>query len=112
MTNSNFLREIEITGAEFSASPSPAVALDIPVGMTEDGLPNWQAFRVEQVVASASGKLWKVAGFTHANTIVCRQYGLSRDPAIKFAEFTADGLQNVSEQGGGLRHKDGLVTFA
>lgn len=76
--------------AEFTAPLSPAKSLDLTVGYDEENWPIFRTFYVGQRLANTqSGKLYKVIGFTKADTIICTPSGFGHNPAIAHYELNA-----------------------
>ncbi len=93
MFNLNFLKAL-VGDAEFSAPLSPADLLDLKVGYDDEGWPILETFRVGDRLVSTEGNLYKLVGFTKANSLIVTQSGFNIDPKIRFLEFA-----------GGLRHE-------
>lgn len=99
--------------AEFTAPLSPAISLDIITGQDEDGWPVYLTVSVKDRLVTPTGRMYRVLGFTTANTLICRQSGLDIDPAIKFVELEASAqLKHADAPVYEYQHKSGLVSFA
>jgi len=90
---------------------SPAQALDFVVGSDNDGWPVYLSLRVGDIVTTAAGSMYRVAGFTRNNTVLCRPHGLGHDPAVIGTEFRPSSL-SVPHNDASVTHCCGLVVFS
>lgn len=74
---------------------SPAQDLLLIVGYDDEGWAVYQGFAVGAIVASLSGRTYKVIGFTLDNGVIVKQYGLEQDRAISSMVFEAAGLRVI-----------------
>ena len=98
---------------EFSAPVSPATSLDLVVGSTTDdeGMtwPERRTFTVSHIVQSPDGKVWRVAGFTLANTVIVRPHGLGHEAGIVTVEYQPAALVHPAQADIPVMHREGLV---
>lgn len=97
------LREVE--------NVSPAMSLDLVVSFTtdEDGS-QWPVYRTYFVgaIMVASGKLYRVEGFTRDNLVIVAPHGLGHDPLVRTMLFRYEGLDYPPTEEV-LLHKDCLI---
>ena len=100
---------------EFSAPVSPATSLDLVVGSTTDdeGMtwPERRTFTVSHIVQSPDGKVWRVAGFTLANTVIVRPHGLGHEAGIVTVEYEPAALVHPAQADifNPVMHRAGLI---
>lgn len=90
---------------------SPALSLDLTVGFDSEGWPEFRCFSVGDIVVSANGNLYKIAGFSLDNAVFVTPHGLGLHRAILAVEFKPEGLAHLPKEAYTPFHKNGLVGF-
>lgn len=93
---------------------SPALSLDICTGTDAEGWSIYTLYKVDDIVTSKSGKMYKVLGFTLTNNVICKQYGLDLDPQIVTVEFDIKnhgGLDHLPAVELPVSHVSGFCVF-
>lgn len=91
-TNSSSLRSSNPLLRDFDRV-SPAQSLTLTVGFDDEGWDIVELFTVGEVVASASGRLYRVIGFSLDDDVLVKPYGLGHDPLVRSLSFRPEGLR-------------------
>ena len=71
--------------------------------------PERRTFTVSHIVQSPDGKVWRVAGFTLANTVIVRPHGLGHEAGIVTVEYAPAALVHPAQADIPVMHREGLV---